>query len=242
MEKVWLQSYEQGVPAEIDLTRYHSIIDVFEQSVQKFGSNPAFQNMGKTLSYAETDKLVADFASFLQNTLKLPQGERVAIMMPNVLQYPIALFGALKAGMMVVNTNPLYTPRELEHQLNDSGATTIVVLENFANTLELVLPRTQIKHVIIANIGEMFGTLKGGLMNFVIRKIKKMVPEYRIPNAIAFQTALKQGAAQSFRPVALNRDTPAFLQYTGGHHRRGKRRHTQPRQHLRQYAARRGMD
>ncbi|UOO81087.1 AMP-binding protein [Uruburuella testudinis] len=216
MEKVWLQSYEQGVPAEIDLTRYHSIIDVFEQSVQKFGSNPAFQNMGKTLSYAETDKLVADFASFLQNTLKLPQGERVAIMMPNVLQYPIALFGALKAGMMVVNTNPLYTPRELEHQLNDSGATTIVVLENFANTLELVLPRTQIKHVIIANIGEMFGTLKGGLMNFVIRKIKKMVPEYRIPNAIAFQTALKQGAAQSFRPVALNRDTPAFLQYTGG--------------------------
>ena len=216
MNKIWLQSYEAGVPAEIDLTRYDSILDVFEQSVQKFGSKPAFQNMGKTLSYAETGKLITDFASFLQNTLKLPQGERVAIMMPNVLQYPIALFGALKAGMMVVNTNPLYTPRELEHQLNDSGASTIIVLENFANTLELVLPRTQIKNVIIANIGEMFGALKGTLMNFVIRKIKKMVPEYRIPNAISFQTALTQGAAQNFKTVALNRDTPAFLQYTGG--------------------------
>ncbi|MDO5639666.1 MAG: AMP-binding protein [Neisseria sp.] len=216
MEKIWLQSYEAGIPAEIDLNRYTSIIDVFDQSVQQFGSKTAFQNMGKTLSYAETGKLVNDFASFLQNTLKLPQGERVAIMMPNVLQYPIALFGALKAGMMVVNTNPLYTPRELEHQLNDSGATTIIVLENFANTLELVLPRTQIQNVVIANIGEMFGAVKGTLMNFVIRKIKKMVPEYRIANAVSFQTALKQGAAQNFTPVDLQHDTPAFLQYTGG--------------------------
>ena len=129
--------------------------------------------MGKTLTYAEVGKLATDFASYLQNVLKLPRGERVAIMMPNVLQYPIALFGILQAGLVAVNTNPLYTPRELEHQLKDSGATTIVVLENFANTLELVLPRTQIKHVIVASVGEMFGMIKGALMNFVIRKVKK---------------------------------------------------------------------
>lgn len=216
MEKIWLKSYEQGVSPEINLNRYNSIIDVFEQSVKKFGNRPAFQNMGKTLSYMEMDKLVTDFASFLQNTLKLQQGDRVAIMMPNVLQYPIALFGALKAGLTVVNTNPLYTPRELEHQLNDSGVNTIIVLENFANTLELVLPRTKIQNVIIANVGEMFGTIKGALVNFVIRKIKKMVPEYRIANTITFQTALKQGAEQSFTPMPLNRETYAFLQYTGG--------------------------
>ena len=149
MEKIWLQSYEAGIEAEIDANRFQSIVDVFQQSVDKFGSKSAFQNMDTTLSYAETGKLVTDFAAYLQNVLKLPRGERVAIMMPNVLQYPIALFGALKAGLVVVNTNPLYTPRELEHQLNDSGATTIIVLENFANTLELVLPRTQIKNVII---------------------------------------------------------------------------------------------
>ncbi|MCS4533576.1 AMP-binding protein [Neisseria montereyensis] len=215
MEKIWLQSYEQGVAHEIDVTLNQSIVDVFQKSARKFADRPAFQNMGKTLTYAETAKLVTDFASFLQNTLKLPRGERVAIMMPNLLQYPIALFGTLQAGMVVVNTNPLYTPRELEHQLNDSGATTIIVLENFANTLELVLPRTQIKNVVIATVGDMFG-LKGKLMNFVLRKVKKMVPEYRINHAISFQTALKQGAAHNFTPVELNRDDTAFLQYTGG--------------------------
>ncbi|EGV35546.1 AMP-binding protein [Neisseria weaveri] len=215
MEKIWLQSYEQGINAEIDTERYNSIIEVFQESAGKHSHLPAFQNMGKTLTYAETSKLITDFASFLQNTLKLPRGERVAIMMPNLLQYPIALFGALKAGMIVVNTNPLYTPRELEHQLNDSGATTIVVLENFANTLELVLPRTKVKNVIVATVGDMFG-LKGKLMNFVVRKVKKMVPEYRIANIIPFQTALKQGAAHPFTPVALTRDDTAFLQYTGG--------------------------
>ncbi|QEY26080.1 AMP-binding protein [Neisseria zalophi] len=215
MEKIWFQSYEQGVAHEIDVTLNQSIVDVFQKSARKFANRPAFQNMGKTLTYAETAKLVNDFASFLQNTLKLPRGERVAIMMPNLLQYPIALFGALQAGMVVVNTNPLYTPRELEHQLNDSGATTIIVLENFANTLELVLPRTQIKNVVIATVGDMFG-LKGKLMNFVLRKVKKMVPEYRIDHAISFQTALKQGAAHSFTPVELTRDDTAFLQYTGG--------------------------
>ncbi|WP_455262322.1 AMP-binding protein [Neisseria sp.] len=216
MEKLWLKSYEQGVSPEIDISQYSSISDVFRQSVEKFADKPAFQNMGKTLTYAEVGKLATDFASYLQNVLKLPRGERVAIMMPNVLQYPIALFGILQAGLVAVNTNPLYTPRELEHQLKDSGATTIVVLENFANTLELVLPRTQIKHVIVASVGEMFGMIKGALMNFVIRKVKKMVPEYRIPNTITFQTALQQGAANTFKPVELTRDDTALLQYTGG--------------------------
>ena len=216
MEKLWLNSYEQGVNAEIDITQYSSISDVFRQSVEKFAHQPAFQNMGKTLTYAEVGKLAENFASYLQNVLKLPRGERVAIMLPNLLQYPIALFGILQAGLVAVNTNPLYTPRELEHQLKDSGATTIIVLENFANTLELVLPRTQIKHVIVASVGEMFGFFKGTLMNFVLRKIKKMVPEYRIPGAIPFQTTLKEGAAHTFRPVTLTREDTALLQYTGG--------------------------
>ena len=216
MEKLWLNSYEQGVNAEIDITQYSSISDVFRQSVEKFAHQPAFQNMGKTLTYAEVGKLAQDFASYLQNVLKLPRGERVAIMLPNLLQYPIALFGILQAGLVAVNTNPLYTPRELEHQLKDSGATTIIVLENFASTLELVLPRTQIKHVIVASVGEMFGFFKGTLMNFVLRKIKKMVPEYRISGAIPFQTTLKEGAAHTFRPVTLTREDTALLQYTGG--------------------------
>ena len=216
MEKPWLNSYEKGVKTEIDETLYQSIPDVFRQSVEKFANQPAFQNMGKTLTYAEVGKLAEDFASYLQNVLKLPRGERVAIMLPNLLQYPIALFGILQAGLVAVNTNPLYTPRELEHQLKDSGATTIIVLENFANTLELVLPRTQIKHVIVASVGEMFGFFKGSLINFVLRKVKKMVPEYRISDTIPFQTALKEGAAHTFRPVTLTREDTALLQYTGG--------------------------
>ena len=216
MEKPWLDSYEKGVKTEIDETLYQSIPDVFHQSVEKFAHQPAFQNMGKTLTYAEVGKLAEDFASYLQNVLKLPRGERVAIMLPTLLQYPIALFGILQAGLVAVNTNPLYTPRELEHQLKDSGATTIIVLENFANTLELVLPRTQIKHVIVASVGEMFGFFKGTLMNFVLRKVKKMVPEYRISDTIPFQTTLKEGAAHTFRPVTLTREDTALLQYTGG--------------------------
>ena len=216
MEKPWLDSYEKGVKAEIDETLYQSIPDVFRQSVEKFANQPAFQNMGKTLTYAEVGKLAENFASYLQNVLKLPRGERVAVMLPNLLQYPIALFGILQAGLVAVNTNPLYTPRELEHQLKDSGATTIIVLENFANTLELVLPRTQIKHVIVASVGEMFGFFKGSLINFVLRKVKKMVPEYRISDTIPFQTALKEGAAHTFRPVSLTREDTALLQYTGG--------------------------
>ena len=173
MQKPWIQSYEAGVDAEIDINRCQSIVGMFEDSVRRYDSQPALSNMGKELSYTECAQLAADFASFLQHTLKLSRGERIALMMPNVLQYPIAIFGALKAGLVVVNINPLYTPRELEHQLNDSGATTIVILENFANTLESVLPRTQIKHIILANIGEMFGFFKGTVMNLVIRKVKK---------------------------------------------------------------------
>ena len=216
MEKIWLSSYEDGIQAEVDVTQYDSVVDVVQQSVEKFADQTAFHNMGKDVSYREVGKLAQDFATFLQSSLKLQRGERIAIMMPNVLQYPIAVFGALQAGLVVVNTNPLYTPRELEHQLNDSGATAIVVLENFANTLELVLPKTQIKHVIIASLGDMFGAFKGMLMNWVVRKVKKMVPDYRIPNAITFKQALAKGAAQTFQPVKLTREDLAFLQYTGG--------------------------
>lgn len=217
MEKPWLKTYqEMGVAADVDMGRYRSICDVFGQSCRKFAGKPAFQSMGKVLTYADVDALSDQFASYLQNVLKLPRGSRVAVMMPNILQYPVALFGILKAGMVAVNTNPLYTPRELEHQLNDSGAETIVVLENFANTLEIVLPRTGIRNVVVGSIGEMFGLLKGTLMNFVIRKVKKMVPDYRIEGAVAFQTALKQGAAHTLQPVELSQSDTAFLQYTGG--------------------------
>lgn len=216
MEKIWLKSYEENVAHEIDITRFRSVVDVFEQSVQKYAQKPAFENMGKTLTYAEIGQYATQFASYLQNVLKLPRGSRIAIMMPNVLQYPIAVFGALKAGMVVVNTNPLYTPRELEHQLNDSGATTIVVLENFANTLQLVLPKTQIQHVIVANIGEMFGAVKGTIMNFVLRKIKKMVPNYHISGSLNFKQVLSQGASHTFQDINLSREDLAFLQYTGG--------------------------
>ncbi|QMT30920.1 AMP-binding protein [Alysiella filiformis] len=221
MDKIWFNSYEQGVNHEIDPNRYESIIQVFEQSVKKFSHLTAYYNaahplISEELTYGEIGELARDFAAYLQNELQLQRGERIAIMMPNVLQYPIAVFGALKAGLVVVNTNPLYTPRELEHQLNDSGASTIVVLENFANTLELVLPRTQIKNVIVANIGEMFGMIKGSVLNFMVRKVKKLVPNYQIASAISFKDALHKGAKHSLKTVKLNRSDLAFLQYTGG--------------------------
>ena len=216
MEKIWLQSYEAGVPAEIDISRYESIISVFEESVQKYGAQTAFENMGKGLSYAELAQQAQQFASFLQNTLKLPRGERVAVMLPNVLQYPIAIFGILQAGLVVVNTNPLYTPRELEHQLNDSGATTIIVLENFANTLELVLPKTKVQNIVVASIGDLLGGLKGWITNLVVRKVKKMVPDYHLPGAVAFNQAIAIGRAKPFIPVDITLEDTAFLQYTGG--------------------------
>ena len=216
MEKIWLNSYEPGVRAEVDVRAYSSIVDLFHNSVQKFGSRPGYTNMGVSQTYAETGAYVDQFASYLQNVLKLPRGERVAVMMPNLLQYPVAVFGILQAGCVVVNVKPLYTPRELEHQLKDAGVSTIVVLENFANTLELVLPRTPVKNVVVASVGDMLGLLKGTLVNFVLRKVKKMVPEYRITHAVRFKDALAQGRQQPFNAVPLTLEDLAFLQYTGG--------------------------
>lgn len=216
MEKIWLKSYEPGVQAEVDVCAYESIIEVFDESVRKFGNRPGFSNMGVTQTYAETAVLVEAFAAYLQNELKLTRGQRVAIMMPNVLQYPVAVFGVLKAGGVVVNVNPLYTPRELEHQLNDSGAEIIVVLENFANTLELTLAKTSIKHVIVASIGDLLGFIKGSIVNFVVRHIKKMVPNYQINRTIEFKTAIQKGRMLPFIPTPLHLNDLAFLQYTGG--------------------------
>ncbi|MBN3003507.1 long-chain-fatty-acid--CoA ligase [Chromobacterium alkanivorans] len=216
MEKVWLKNYQPGVAHEIDINQFQSVVEVFDRSVKKFHDRPALACMGKELSYREMDQLSGQFASYLQHELKLQKGDRVAVMMPNLLQYPVAVFGTLRAGGTVVNVNPLYTPRELEHQLKDSGAETIVILENFANVLEQVLPRTQVKHVIVASIGEMLGFAKGMLVNFVVRKVKKMVPPWRLPGHVRFGDALSRGARAPYRPVELGHEDIAFLQYTGG--------------------------
>lgn len=216
MDKIWLKHYEEGINAEIDTTRYQSISDVFEQSVEQFRNQTAFISFGKKVSYDKISSYVNSFASFLQHNLQLKQGDRVAVMMPNLLQYPIAIFGMLKAGMVAVNVNPLYTPRELVQQLNDSGAQTIIVLENFAHTLAEALPHTQVKNVIVATIGDMLGIFKGTLANFFVRKVKKMVPPFRIHNSISFRQALEEGLKQAPIPVALTRSDLALLQYTGG--------------------------
>ena len=216
MEKIWLQSYQKGVRAEVDVRAYSSIIDVLHTSVKKFAHQPSFSNFGVTLTYSETAAYVNQLTSYLQKILKLQKGERVAIMMPNVLQYPIAVFGILQAGGVVVNVNPLYTPRELAHQLKDSGATAIVVLENFAHTLEKALSQTAIKQVIVATMGDMLGWIKGTAFNFMLRKVKKMVKPFNIPNAISFREALSQGKKQRFTPVPLALEDLALLQYTGG--------------------------
>jgi long-chain acyl-CoA synthetase len=215
MEKIWLTSYPEGVPADIDPTQYGSLVQLLEESFQKFASRNAFVCMGKTLSYAELDAYSTQLGAYLQST-GLKQGARVAIMMPNVLQNPIALAAVLRAGYVVVNVNPLYTPRELEHQLNDSGAEAIVVLENFAHTLEQVIGKTKVKHVVVASIGEMLGGLKGMIVNFMIRKVKKMVPAYNLPGASGFLQAMGEGARLTFKPPTLKHDDIAFLQYTGG--------------------------
>ena len=216
MEKIWLQSYQEGVRAEVDVRQFSSIVDVFRQSTERYADRTAFINMDKSMTFGELAELSGHFASFLQHHLKLPRGERVAIMMPNLLQYPVALFGALQTGMVVVNVNPLYTPRELEHQLNDSGTTTIIVLENFANTLELVLPKTQVQNIVVASIGDLLGGLKGWITNLVVRKVKKMVPDYHLPGAVAFNQAIAIGRAKPFIPVDITLEDTAFLQYTGG--------------------------
>lgn len=214
--KPWLNRYPADVPAEIDADKFSSLLEMFEQSVREFADLPAYSNFGKTLSYRQLDRLSRDFAAYLQQGLKLAPGERIALMMPNLLQYPVCLFGALRAGLVVVNVNPLYTARELKHQLNDAGATTIVMVENFAHTLTEVLEETPVKRVILTRMGDQLGLVKGTLVNMVVRYIKKLVPDFTLPNAIPFKAALAQGRGLRYTRPELNGDTLAFLQYTGG--------------------------
>ena len=216
MEKIWLESYPENVPAEIDPDQYQSLPDMFLQSIERFGEQTAFVNMDKSLSYREMGELTRQFAAFLRHDLGLQPGDRIAIMMPNLLQFPIAMFGALRAGLVVVNTNPLYTDRELQHQLQDSGATTIVIVENFAHTLEAIIADTPVKHVITTRIGDMVGGVKGWLVNMVVKHIKKMVPPFNLPQAIPFKQALQRGTPHNFQDEPQDRENTAFLQYTGG--------------------------
>ena len=215
-ERPWLASYPQGVPHEINVQAYSSLIAMFEETCARFPQRPAFSSFGRKLSYAELDTLSARFAAFLSGELKLGKGDRVAIMLPNLLQYPVALFGALRAGCTVVNVNPLYTARELEHQLRDSGAKVIVVLENFAATLAAVRQQTPVGTVVVTSIGDLLGFPKGPLMSFAVRHIKKMVPRWDIPDHLRFGEVLKRGAALPTAKAPLNHDDLAFLQYTGG--------------------------
>lgn len=216
MEKIWLKNYPPSVPPEIDVEQYPSIPAMIDSCVAKFGPNKAFTNMGKTLTFAQTGEMVQRLASFFQNVWKIKKGDRVAVMMPNVLQYPLCVFAILKAGGVVVNVNPLYTPRELEHQLNDAQVSGVVVIENFANTLEQVWEKIGRPRVMVASVGDLLGPVKGAMVNFVLRKVKKMAPEYRLPGAVTFKQALAQGASAKFEPVELSLADLAFLQYTGG--------------------------
>jgi len=214
VEKIWLKSYPKGVPAEVDLQAYSSIVDVFEKSIERFKDKPAFANMGSQLSYQELDEKTQDFAAYLQQELGLNKGDRVAIMMPNLLQYPIALFGILRAGLTVTNINPLYSPRELKHQLVDSGACCIVILENFCHVLEKVLDDTQVKTIISTRIGDMLSFPKSALVNFVVKHVKRMVPSYRLPQAISFSQTLEKGARHTLQAVDITQQDLAFIQYT----------------------------
>ena len=215
-EKVWLKHYPKGIPAEIDYSAYTSVKQLFESCCAKFKDLPAYSNFGCTISYAELDAKTRDFAAFLQSLPGLAKGDRVAIMMPNLLQYPIAIFGILRAGMIVVNVNPLYTPRELEHQLKDSGAKAILIVENFATTLQQVIKATPVEHVITTQIGDMLPIPKRWIVNFVIKNVKKMVPDWRIDGAMTFRAALARGESAQYKPVEMTLDDLAFLQYTGG--------------------------
>jgi long-chain acyl-CoA synthetase len=212
----WFQHYPKGINLEISPEEYSSIVDLFEKSCAKFRNRPAFVNMGKTITFAELDRLSRNFSAYLQNVLGLKKGDRIALQMPNLLQYPVALFGALRAGLVVVNTNPLYTPREMEHQFKDSGAKAIVILANFAHNLEKVLKVTPIEHVIVTELGDLLGFPKSRIVNFVVKKVKKMVPTYQISSAVSFTEALKIGSSQSLRKVKVESEDLAFLQYTGG--------------------------
>ncbi|MCU1715799.1 long-chain-fatty-acid--CoA ligase FadD2 [Pseudomonas sp. 5P_3.1_Bac2] len=212
----WNDKRPAGVPATIDLTTYRSVVEVFERSCKRFADRPAFSNMGVTLTYAELDRLSAAFAGYLQKHTDLKPGERIAVQMPNVLQYPIAVFGAMRAGLVVVNTNPLYTAREMRHQFKDAGVRALVYLNMFGKLVQDVLPDTDIEYLIEAKMGDLQPSLKGWLVNTVVSKVKKMVPAYHLPQAVPFKQALKQGRGHGLKSVALNLDDVAVLQYTGG--------------------------
>ena len=214
MERIWLKQYPAGVPADIDITQYASLVALLEESFAKFADRKAFICMDKSISYRDLDEMSLALAAYLQSK-GLAKGARVALMMPNVMQYPVSTAAVLRAGYAVVNVNPLYTPRELEHQLKDSGAEAIIVLENFATTVQQVLTKTAIKHVIVGSMGDMLG-LKGVIVNLVVRRVKKMVPPFSIPGAVAFNDALAAGRAVKFDKPKIGPDDVAFLQYTGG--------------------------
>jgi long-chain acyl-CoA synthetase len=214
MERIWLKQYPAGVPADIDVTQYSSLVELLEESFAKFSDRKAFICMDKSISYRDLDEMSLALGAYLQSK-SLQKGARVALMMPNVLQYPIATAAVLRAGFAVVNVNPLYTPRELEHQLKDSGAEAIIVLENFATTVQQVMGKTSLKHVIIGSMGDLLG-LKGVIVNLVVRRVKKMVPPYSIPRAVAFNDAVAAGRGMKLDKPRLTPDDVAFLQYTGG--------------------------
>jgi long-chain acyl-CoA synthetase len=216
LDRNWLNHYPPGVPADIDPDAYPSLKEAIEEAFSSYRTQPAFTNMGATLTYAQLDELSRAFAAWLQHKSGLVRGDRVALMMPNILQYPVALFGVLRAGMVVVNTNPLYTPRELEHQLKDSGAKAIVIVENFAHVLQQVLARTDLKNVLVTGVGDMLGAPKGWMVNFVLRHVRKQVPAWRIPGSVSFKTVLGSGLGLKMDPVSLGSEDVAFLQYTGG--------------------------
>jgi len=214
MDRIWLKSYPPGVPADIDINQYGSLVALFDDCIARFGDRPAFHSMGKTITFAELERASRSFGAFLQ-ARGFKKGMRVAIMMPNCLQYPVAMFGILRAGCTVVNVNPLYTARELEHQLKDSGAEAIVILENFGHTLQQVLRNTPVKHIVVTSLGESLG-LKGLIVNLVVRHVKKMVPPYELPGAITLTQALAEGAGKALATPPLGHEDIAFLQYTGG--------------------------
>ncbi len=215
MDQFWLKSYPPGVPAEIDYTRYRSLVHLLEEAFGKYAKRNAYVCMDRFITYADVDLMSKKLGAWLQ-AQGLGKGARVALMMPNVLQYPVAIAAVLRAGYVVVNVNPLYTARELEHQLKDSGAEAIIILENFASVLEKVIARTQVKVAVVASMGDLLGGIKGGIVNFVVRTVKKMVPEFSLPNAVRFNRALSEGTSLVLRPVELDHDSVAFLQYTGG--------------------------
>ncbi len=215
LERPWLKSYPPGVPADIDPSQYASLVALMEESFQKFGSRVAYSFMGKEVTFAQTDSLSLALGGYLQ-TLGLAKGDRIAIMMPNVPQYPVAVAAILRAGYVVVNVNPLYTPRELEHQLKDSGAKAIIIIENFANTLEQCIANTPVKHVVLAAMGDQLGMLKGALVNYVVRNVKKMVPAFNLPTAVRFNDAVARGTRATLKRPDIKPDDVAVLQYTGG--------------------------